>query len=206
MPEFLLWDFDGVLVDTERWYFEATRVTLAGIGVELTQARYLEFMTAGRSSLDLAPAAEVARLRAQRDEVYREFLRTKPIEIDGVADALGELDGKYRMAIVTTARRADFELICAGRDLPRHFEFALTRDDYAHPKPAPDPYLAALERFGADASQTLAIEDSARGLHSAQAAGIPCIAIPNSFTSSLDFSGALRVLASVRELPAVLAS
>jgi HAD superfamily hydrolase (TIGR01509 family) len=213
MPDavkFLLWDFDGVLVDTERWYFEATRLALGEVGVRLSQERYLEFMTAGRSCWELArqaelPETEIQELRNRRDETYREFLRTKPIEIPGVPETLAALAGRYRMAIVTTARRADFDLIHAGRDLLRHFEFSLTIEDYPRQKPAPDPYLAAIVRFGADPKQFLAIEDSARGLHSARAAGIGCIVIKNSFTQSLDFAGALRILDSVSELPGVLA-
>ena len=51
---YLLWDHDGVLVDTERWYFEATREVLARVEIELSQQRYLTFMAAGRSCWDLA--------------------------------------------------------------------------------------------------------------------------------------------------------
>jgi HAD superfamily hydrolase (TIGR01509 family) len=201
---FLLWDLDGVLVDTERWYFEATRLALAGIGVPLSQELYLEFQAGGRSCWDLAPQAEIPQLRIQRDAHYRQFLETEPIDIPGVEEVLSSLARRYRMAIVTTARRADFDLIHASRDLLRYFEFVLTIEDYARPKPAPDPYLVALARFGAGAAQALALEDSARGLRAAQAAGIDCIVIRNSFTRSQDFSGALRIIDLITELPAVL--
>jgi HAD superfamily hydrolase (TIGR01509 family) len=138
--------------------------------------------------------------------VYQRLLQTKPIEIPGVREALVSLAVQYRMAIVTTARRVDFELIHANRDLLQHFEFVLTLEDYARCKPAPDPYLAALARFGADATQAVALEDSARGLRSALAAGISCIIVRNAFTSSQDFTGASCIVGSVGELPDVLAS
>jgi beta-phosphoglucomutase-like phosphatase (HAD superfamily) len=85
------------------------------------------------------------------------------------------------------------------------FEFVLTIEDYAQPKPAPDPYLTALHRFGAVAREAVAIEDSARGLRSAMAAGLDCVIVRNAFTASQDFRGAWRMLQSIRDLPGVLA-
>src|SRR5262245_7937742 len=153
MPRpFLLWDHDGVLVDTERWYFEATREVMRGIGIDLSQETYLRFMATGGSSWDLARAAghsdaRVRELREHRNDIYQEHLRTKDIEIDGVAEVLEELGTRHRMAIVTTARRVDFDTIHGRRDLVRHFEFVLTVEDYPRAKPHPDPYLAGVERF-----------------------------------------------------------
>src|SRR4051812_21007021 len=151
---FLLWDRDGVLVDTERWYFRATREVLRDVEIDLSQEQYLQFMAAGRSSWDLArargvDAARVRVLRAKRDERYREFLRTEDIAIEGVEDVLTQLASRYRMAVVTTSRRVDLDLIHEGRQLLRHFEFALTIEDYPRPKPEPDPYLCGLDRLGA---------------------------------------------------------
>jgi beta-phosphoglucomutase-like phosphatase (HAD superfamily) len=122
-----------------------------------------------------------------------------------VRGVLAALAGQYRMAIVTTARRADFELIHADRDLLRHFEFALTVEDYERCKPAPDPYMAALARFRIDSTQALALEDTQQGLRSARAASVRCIVIRNSFTASQDFAGAFRMINSVNDLPGVLA-
>jgi beta-phosphoglucomutase-like phosphatase (HAD superfamily) len=77
-------------------------------------------------------------------------------------------------------------------------------EDCKRVKPAPDPYLEALRRFNATPSEALAIEDSSRGLAAAISAGISCVVIRNSFTASQDFTGAWRLLDSVRQLPAIL--
>ncbi len=210
MPtRFLLWDHDGVLVDTERWYFEATRIALARAGVALSQARYLELAASGGSCWGLAralglPELEIEAGRAHRDALYQEFLRCEPIEIEGVAEVLGELASRYRMAVVTNARRSDFELIHARRDLLRHFEFVLTGEDFGRSKPEADPYLAGLARFAADPAESFAVEDSLRGLRSARAAGLPCVVIRTPFTASEDFTGAFRVVDSIRDLPDLL--
>lgn len=207
---FLLWDHDGVLVDTE-WYFEATRTILAKRGIELSRERYLGLMETGHGCWGLARARavsteEIAALRRERDGLYQRFLRTKSIEIDGVAEALAQLAPAYRMAIVTTSRRSDFDLIYQRRDLLRYFEFVLTIEDYERAKPHPDPYLAGLARFGAEPDEALVVEDSARGLRAARAAGLRCAVIDSPFTASQDFSGAWRRLDSVLALPAMLAS
>ena len=203
---FLLWDHDGVLVDTERLYFEATRDVLGRVGIELSESLYLEHMVAGRTLWRIAgeqgvPDERIAAMRNERNELYRALLRTRPIEIPGVSEVLEELGSRHRMAIITTSRRHDFELIHASRDLVRHFEFVLTVEDYARAKPEPDPYLAGLARFGADAAQALALEDSARGLAAARAAGLDCLIIENEFTASHDFSGAWKMSSSPGQSP-----
>jgi len=212
MPRrYILWDHDGVLVDTERWYFVATRDVLEGLGVELSQETYLEYMARGQPCWDLCRARgmtddEIARQRGLRNSIYQEHLRTQPIEIDGVADVLSTLSSSFEMAVVTTARREDFELIHRSRDLLGFFRFVLTVEDYRRAKPHPDPYLAGLERFGALPDQTVAIEDSARGLRSTLEAGLDCIVVRNPFTASQDFSGAWRMVDSIRQVPEILAT
>jgi beta-phosphoglucomutase-like phosphatase (HAD superfamily) len=110
------------------------------------------------------------------------------------------------MAIVTTSKRSDFELIHRSRKIRDFFEFVLTVEDCARAKPDPDPYLRALTMFNAPPEDALVIEDSARGLAAALAAGLECVIIRNSFTAADDFSGASHVLSSIRDLPTVLSS
>jgi HAD superfamily hydrolase (TIGR01509 family) len=208
---YLLWDNDGVLVDTERLYFQATRVVLGEVGVALSRDRYLEWMAVGRSRWELARAEghserDIAALRQRRDQLYQGLLRAENIEIEGVCEVLSELASRYRMAIVTSARREDFELIHESRDILRHFSFVVVREDYPNAKPAPDAYALGLQRFGARPDQALAIEDSSRGLASARAAGVACVVVKNAFTAAQNFAGARQVIDSVRELPKALES
>jgi beta-phosphoglucomutase-like phosphatase (HAD superfamily) len=78
-------------------------------------------------------------------------------------------------------------------------------EDCKRSKPDPDPYLRALDRFRITHYDALAIEDSSRGLASALSAGLTCAVIRNKFTATQDFTGAWRVLDSVRDLPDALA-
>jgi len=190
--------------------FVATQECLRELGVELDQATYVQYMAAGRSCWELAldhgqSNVIIAEKRRERDRGYQSYLATKDMMIDGVLETLHVLCQQYRMAIVSTSKRADVALIHRSHVLLPFFEFVLTIEDYAQPKPAPDPYLKAFHRFGAVAREAVAIEDSARGLRSAMAAGIDCVVVYNAFAASQDFSGAWRMLHAIRELPGVLA-
>ena len=209
MKSYILWDHDGVLVDTERWYFEATKQAIRPLGIDLSQREYLFNMAAGRSAWEIAKlqgATEdaVERQRAIRDRLYQRFLLDNDIDIPGVIEVLQELSPTYKMAIVTTAKRADFELIHQSRQIVGYMNFVLAKGDYVRSKPAPDPYLAALERFGAQPHEAIVVEDSERGLQAAVAAGIDCVVVANEFVAEQDLSSATHRIESIRELPALL--
>ena len=108
------------------------------------------------------------------------------------------------MAIVTTARRVDFNLIHEGRHLTRFMDFVLTREDYRLAKPHPEPYLTGLKRFGATRQETLVVEDSSRGLNSAVAAGIDCAVVHHEFTQSQEFSQAHYRIDALPELKEII--
>lgn len=208
---FILWDHDGVLVDTERWYFAAIREAMIPLGVDFDQPTYLKFMADGLTYWDLATArgataADIERQRAVRNRLYQEYLRREAIEIPGVQETLAELRGRFRMAVVTNSRREDFDLIHRTRTIMAPMEFVLTSDDCVESKPHPEPYLTALARFGAKPEEAVVVEDSARGLKSAVAAGIDCLIIRHPFTAAQDFTGACGFVDSISELPKILAS
>ena len=208
--KYILWDNDGVLVNTEQWYFAATREALAELGVQLPIDAYQQIMIQGRSSWELAAQAGVDPQQIKdgqdlRDELYRTYLRNNDLRIKGVFEVLSELAQHYQMAIVTTCRRDDFELIHSNLDLLQFMQFVLTREDYAESKPHPEPYLTALQKFSATSSQALVVEDSERGLRAAQAAAIDCAVVDYHFTRGHDFSAAQYRLQTLKELLQLLA-
>ena len=201
----ILFDHDGVLVDTEPLYYRATKECLAPLGVELALDHYLALMVDGASPWEMAQPlgasdAEIKHWRAKRNLLYQELLASEPIEIDGVEEILAKLRERYCIAIVTTAKPEDFALIHRHRNIVRHTDFVLTREAYQRSKPHPDPYLAALARYGIGPSKALAVEDSQRGLRAAVAAGLDCAVVHHPFTASQDFSLATYRVASLAEL------
>ena len=209
MKKYILFDHDGVLVDTEQWYYLAGKRVLASLGIGLQLDAYLMNMAKGVSVWEDARVSgisesEINRGRELRNRYYREYLVTEDIEIEGVLETLDVLAVEYRMGIVTTSKPPDFALIHERRSILDHMEFHLTRGDYERAKPHPEPYLRGLQRFGATAAETVVVEDSARGLQSAIAAGIDCIVVANKFTEAHDLSKATAKVATFRELPSAL--
>ena len=209
MKQYILFDHDGILVETEHWYYLANKRALASLGIDLPRDAYLVNMANGVSAWEAARVSgisesEINRGRELRDRYYQEYLITEDIEIEGVLETLDVLTDEYRMAVITTSKPPDFALIHERRSILDHMEFYLTREDYKRAKPHPEPYVRGLQRFGATADETVVIEDSARGLKSAIAAGIDCIVVANEFIAAHDLSKATAKVATFRELPSTI--
>jgi HAD superfamily hydrolase (TIGR01509 family) len=210
MIKAILWDNDGVLVDTEHLYFLATQQILASVGVTLTQEMYIDLLLIqGKGAWHLAEAkgitpADIIELRNRRNTQYIKLLSSQAKVIDGVEDVLNTLYGKYLMGVVTSSRREHFEIIHRSTGLMKYFAFALTGEDYSKFKPDPEPYLVAVQKTGFEKEDCIAVEDSERGLASATAAGLKCIVVPNRLTRSCKFLKAHKVLDSVRAIPVEL--
>ena len=209
MKRFILFDHDGVLVDTEFWYYKAGERALADIGFILDRDQYVRDMTQGLATWSQARAAgideqTISRQREVRNVYYQKYLRTEDIEIKGVLETLDVLAAEHRMAVITTSKSPDFALIHDRRSILDHMEFYFTREDYERAKPHPEPYLRGLQRFGATAAETVVVEDSARGMNSAIAAGIDCIVVANEFTAAHDLSKATAKVATFRDLPSAI--
>jgi HAD superfamily hydrolase (TIGR01509 family) len=211
----ILFDNDGVLVDTEGLYLRANQEILATVGVTLDQAAYVElFLRTGQGAWHLAQARGVdedgiATLRAARNRRYCELVAEADVLdllIAGAREVVAALARRYRLAIVTSAEPEPFARTHARTGLLPFFEVVLTREQYQHSKPDPEPYLAAVARLGLTPAQCLVIEDSERGLRAARAAGIECWVIPSALTVRERFEGAAAILpdlaaAAARLLP-----
>jgi HAD superfamily hydrolase (TIGR01509 family) len=210
MIKAILWDNDGVLVDTEHLYFDATREALAVLGVVLTLDLYREIsLREGRSCFALARERgieefKIERVRIERDARYQARLEEGVSLMEGVAETLSVLHGRLPMAIVTTTDQRSFDTIHRPHDTHRFFEFVLVNGMYERCKPHPDPYLAGAGRIGLQPSECLVIEDSERGLLAAHRAGMKCLVVPNELTRSHDFGHAHRVLSDIRQVPDAL--
>ena len=211
MKKFILFDNDGVLVETEKYYYEANVKALAEFGLTLEFDVYMEIMARGGTAWEVArkhgfSKKEIDAKRAQRDLYYQEFIANQEIEIEGVVDVLQELSTHYKMGIVTTSRRVDFDLVHKSREIVKHMDFTLCVEEYPRSKPYPDPYLAGMKKFNATKEECIIVEDSQRGLTSAVNAGIECVVVHNEFTKTHDLSKADYRIKSIKELKLLLDS
>ena len=206
----IFWDNDGVLVETEHLYFQATQHVLASVGIRLTQEEYIElFLVQGKGAWHLAEERGIApsdidRLRNERNALYADRLAQAARLTADITRVLEALHGKYVMGVVTSSRKDHFDLIHRTTGLLKYFDFVLTASDFSRVKPDPEPYLRAVERSGVGREACVAIEDSERGLASAKGAGISCIVVPTALTQGGNFDGAHRVLGSVGDILAWL--
>lgn len=208
-PQFdaICWDHDGLLVDSESLFFTVTRDVFSEAGVSLSQEHWSEeYLSRGLGTAAVAQglgvrSSECKALVESRNRLYRESLESAPPLCPAAADTLRLLYGKLPMALVTGSERADINLIHRSTGLLELFGTIVARSDYDHPKPAPDPYLEAARRLGAQPERCLAVEDSERGLRSAIAAGMRCIVIPGHLTRDQPFEGACAIEACLDRIP-----
>ncbi len=176
----ILWDNDGVLLDSETAFFSLTKQCFAQKGLDLESAFWAQyFLGFGERTYQIAMRLGISEKRASelaewRDHLWYERL-LQPVEtIPQVEKTLHFLAEKYRMAVVTGAPRSHFTGLHRHHDLLKYFEFCITQDECAQVKPQPDAYLQAAQKLGVSPSQCLVVEDSPRGLRAAKDAGMRC--------------------------------
>lgn len=207
--DFVLWDHDGVLVDSEPWFFEATRRTLFELDIEVMRERWLDVQARGLGLGHVSEAIaraglDMAEIRRVRDDLYERLLRENPVLIDGALDVLGQVGQHRRMGLVTTSLRRFVDQLHGESTLLEHFDCVITAEDCDRHKPHPQPYLRAMSMLGASPTRTVAVEDSPRGLASAVAAGLRCFVVRNGFMDGCAFEGAHAIIDDIRELPSCL--
>jgi HAD superfamily hydrolase (TIGR01509 family) len=200
----ILWDNDGVLVDTEKVFFEANRRELAALGIEASWADFEEInLRGGVSLLTLSKldGDELRALYARRDALYTRLLGTEAIAIAGMADLVARLALRFHMGIVTSSHREHFEIIHARSGMLAHFGFHVVREDYVLAKPQPDSYLVGIERSGLPRERCIAVEDSPRGVTAARAAGLHVVYFsPGGFGAARDVGNVYARVETAAEL------
>jgi beta-phosphoglucomutase len=183
-PKAILFDFDGVIADTDNHHIAAWQRTLAIMGWQIADA------VAARSA-EIDDRAFLAELFAERgitdgqiagwvhrkQELTVQLLKEAPRLYPGIADLVRTLQGRTRLAIVSGTCRENITTVLAAAGLTDCFDSIIGKEDVAAVKPAPDSYQLALKRLRLVAKSTVAIEDSPTGLASARAAGIRVIAV-----------------------------
>jgi len=205
MVEGILWDNDGVLVDTEKYFYQANKDLFARFGIDLTERHFFDWFLMQNCGawhlLTRHSPQQIRALRIERDQMYTRYLQdNQEVAMPGIGALLAGLAAQRPMGVVTSSRAEHFDLIHGRLDLLRHFKFVVTDDMVGQSKPSPEPYLMGLKKIGLAPARCLVIEDSPRGLLASRAAGIPCIVMRNKMMFDYPFDGAHCVVDSVDEL------
>jgi putative hydrolase of the HAD superfamily len=197
LPEAVIFDMDGLLVDTETCDYEAWRELHEAHGVELTLPEYC--YSAGLygswEAMYEALGARCGRtpdeLHAIRDPRFRELVEERLRPSAELLGLLERLRGHGAKRGIASSSDSDWvEYLVEGLGLRAEFQAIATGHDVQRRKPAPDVYLLAAERLGVDPARCVALEDSSHGIEAARAAGMRAIAIPNSVSMHQDLSQA----------------
>ncbi|MFD0534000.1 HAD family hydrolase [Actinomadura luteofluorescens] len=200
----MLFDMDGLLIDSERVWLEVESEVMAWLGGEWSPA-HQERLVGGSLYLAVDYMLELTGADAPREEVGRRML-------DGMVERLGacvpmmpgakELLAEVRAAGVTAAlvssshrRLIEPVLDAVGRE---HFALSVAGDEVARTKPHPEPYLTAAARLGADPARCVVLEDSPNGVAAAEAAGCVTVAVPGLLP--IPPAPGRTVVASLREV------
>jgi HAD superfamily hydrolase (TIGR01509 family) len=185
VPEAVVFDLDGVLVDSETawdearrdlvrerggtWRPEATRAMMGMSSVEWS--RYLR----DELGVAMAPEAISEWVVADLERRYRERLPLFP----GATEAVARVGERWPLGLASSANRPIIDLVLAESGMAARFTATVSSEEVARGKPAPDVYLEAARRLAIDPARCVAVEDSSNGLRAAAAAGMKVIAVPN---------------------------
>src|SRR3954463_5726992 len=180
----VLFDFDGVLADTENIHVAAWQRTFADLGWEVPDevcARAAEqddreFLAAIFAEKKIEDGDVEGWVR-RKQELTLKILNDSPRLYPGVADLVRALRGRVRMAVVSTTWRANVEAVLLGSGLADAVELIVGKEDVKAVKPDPECYRLALKRLRIAASSAVALEDSPRGLEAARGAGVRVLAV-----------------------------
>jgi HAD superfamily hydrolase (TIGR01509 family) len=182
----VIFDLDGVIVDSEIWWDEVRSAFAAEHDRSWTKADQAAVMGANsrgwsrimreRLELDM-PEPDIER--AIVDAVVARFARDGAPDIDGAVDAVRRIASTRPVAIASSAHRRVIDAALEATGLADTFAVVLSSDDVERGKPAPDVYLEVARLLGVDPSKALVVEDSRNGVLAGKAAGMTVVLVPN---------------------------
>ena len=203
----VIFDFDGVLVDSEKQHFRSYSDVFARYGHTIDETEYYKYWTSlghgargeiERHGLDLDPDA----IKAEKRPIFSDYCRNGEIEVFPEARELVEMfadDGRV-LAVASGTAATDIDAVLEAAGLRGRFEAVVGSDTVPNLKPAPDVLFATLDRIHCEPYECLVIEDAEKGMHAAVAAHIPVMVVRTEQTREFDFSLADLVFDSHAEM------
>jgi HAD superfamily hydrolase (TIGR01509 family) len=185
MIEAVVFDLDGVLIDSEHVWDETRRQLATERGGRWSKTASRDMM--GMSSLEwsrymhdeIGLAEEPEEISAEVVRRLEDHYRRELPLISGSVQAVERLEKRWPLGLASSSNRELIDLVLDLSGLGRFFVATVSSEEVARGKPAPDVYLAAASRLGVDPTRCAAVEDSENGILAAKAAGMRTIAIPN---------------------------
>lgn len=201
----VIFDFDGLLADTEEIHSRAWRCTLDECGVALSADEFADhWIRRGRGIAEFVLTRSLAYdpdvLLERKKVLYLSEIASELREMPGALALLDALRGRVPLALVTSGRRVSVEPALERLAMSGRFDATVTLEMVENPKPHPEPFARAAALLGFAPAACVALEDAEKGVLSAAAAGMPVIAVPNEHTRDHDFSRAAMIVSSLRDV------
>jgi beta-phosphoglucomutase family hydrolase len=186
MTKAVLWDLDGVLVDTAPFHLQAWQELFQSLGKGFAEADFRRTFGLRNDAIlrdilgELTPA-EIERLAQKKEELYRQKIEGKVTAIPGAMELLRRLQQRgKKSAIVSSTTRENVRMVVVSLGLEGVFETVVAEEDAPKGKPDPQGFLVAAEKLGVAANECAVIEDAPGGLEAAKRAGMRCIGVTTS--------------------------
>ena len=208
MIEAVIFDFDGLILETEMPQYQTWRRAFEAYGLELPITEWIEILGRNSNYADFpGRIAEQSGQAVDRDALTTR-IRTESLEIieaqpvlPGVVDRIEEADRMgFMLAVCSGSSRAWIASHLGRLGLLRRLPTRVCSEDTIQHKPLPDPYLKTAETLDVEPSRCLVFEDSPNGIAAAKAAGMFAVAVPTAMTADQDFSNADIVLSSLSDM------
>lgn len=201
----VIFDFDGLLADTEGIHSRLWRCVLAECGVEVSVDEYADhWIRRGRGIAEFVAARALAHdpdvLLERKRVLYLDEIGVELRAMPGALALLQSLHGRIPLALVTSGRRVMVEPALEQLGMARRFDATVTYEMVQRPKPHPEPFLRAATLLGVEPAACVALEDAEKGVVSAAEAGMAVIAVPSEHTHDHDFSRASLVVSSLGDV------
>lgn len=190
MYQAILFDMDGVIINSEPLHVAAFQAVLGQYGLALSEDDYKHYFAGKtdesgfRDYLDFINlTVDLQVIMQEKAEEYVRLAVKKLAGYPGVADLIQQLSQKTQLALVTGSSKVEADTALAALDITDCFAVIVSADDVVNGKPEPEGYLQAVARLGVDPSQCVIIEDSPSGIRAAKAAGIQSIGVTNTHSA-----------------------
>ena len=202
----ILWDLDGVIVDSGSYHFSAWQETFAKRGVMFTQENFVKLFGARNDFIihnilgDKVHEDDINTIAAQKESNFRNRIKGNIKLLPGVLKLLEIIKkGHFKMSLVSSAAKENIDLLFGELGLEDYFSCIISGRDVTDSKPSPQIFLLAAEKCETKPENCIVIEDSPLGVKAAKAAGMRCLAVSNAH-SKRELAEADRIVNSLEEV------
>ncbi|MBI5393165.1 HAD family phosphatase [Candidatus Woesearchaeota archaeon] len=206
MIKAVIFDMDGVIINSEPLHDESTNILLKKYNITIPQAEKTQFFGLNDKDMFKIIIAKhklkktPEELTKERELIYFDIIDKKGLELfPGILETIKKFSKRYKLAIATSAEKTKVDFTLKKFNLQQYFPVLITAEDIIKGKPDPEPYCKTIKKLNIKAREAIVIEDSVNGMKSALDAGCFCIAVTNTF-SAKELKGADLIVNNVSEI------